>query len=102
METSEEILILHNRLIDLEAVIYTLLNTLEALNKLERANAERIETLSQDFEERVTSTSDIIEAWNATNGAIKFGAVVGRFIAWVAGLAVVGSGFAWVASHFKN
>jgi hypothetical protein len=45
-----------------------------------------------------SSTSDlkdIIEAWRAMNGVIKTGAMVGKFMQWLSGFAVVGAFIAW-------
>ena len=43
-----------------------------------------------------TSTKDVVEAWNAAEGAVKVGAVVGRFVKWVAGFAVLASALSWI------
>jgi hypothetical protein len=45
---------------------------------------------------QVESTKDMIDAWNAANGAIKVGKTLSRFIKWASSLAVVGVGFVWL------
>lgn len=63
--------------------------------KISKANNESITELA-------TSTHDMVEAWNNTNGAIKVGAAVGKFLKWMSGFAVVGYLLQWSVEHFSK
>jgi len=43
------------------------------------------------------STKDIVDAWQATSGAIKVGKNLGRFIKWASGFALVAVCLQWVS-----
>ena len=45
------------------------------------------------------ATAGIVEVYTASQGAIKVGSALGRFVKWLTGLAVVGVGFKWVWDH---
>lgn len=47
------------------------------------------------------STSDVVEAWKTGTSVIKFGGMVGRFIKWLGGFAIVGGMIAWLSNHIK-
>ena len=54
-----------------------------------KANTESIGELTK-------ATTGVVEVYLASQGAIKVGTAVGRFVKWCTGLAVVGIGFKWV------
>ena len=58
-----------------------------------KANTDSIGDLTK-------ATAGIVEVYTASQGAIKVGSVLGRFIKWLTGLAVVGVGFKWIWDHF--
>lgn len=45
------------------------------------------------------ATAGIVEVYTASQGAIKVGTALGRFVKWLTGLAIVGVGFKWVWDH---
>ena len=53
------------------------------------------------IEELTASTKGLIEAWTATQGAIKLGAAFSKFIQWAVSVAVVGSGVSWLLNRFS-
>jgi hypothetical protein len=63
-----------------------------------RVNHELAVTMSA----QVCATKDMIEAWNATTGAIKVGRVLGKFVKWASGLAFIGVGVLWVVDKFGS
>ena len=63
------------------------------LLKSTAANTESIGRLTE-------ATAGIVEVYSASQGAIKVGTVIGKFVKWITGLAVVGVGFKWVWDHF--
>lgn len=58
-----------------------------------KANTDSIGDLTK-------ATAGIVEVYTASQGAIKVGSVLGRFVKWLTGLAVVGVGFKWIWDHF--
>ncbi len=70
-----------------------LLELTEKNTQISTANAKSIENLA-------SSTHDMVEAWNNTNGALKVGAAVGNFLKWLSGFAVIGWMFTWALEHF--
>tara|TARA_R110000744_G_scaffold380326_3_gene500761 strand:+ start:34904 stop:35242 length:339 start_codon:yes stop_codon:yes gene_type:complete len=57
-----------------------------------KANTDSIGDLTK-------ATAGIVEVYVASQGAIKVGTAVGRFVKWCTGLAIVGVGFKWVWDH---
>jgi len=57
-----------------------------------KANSDSIGQLT-------AATAGIVEVYVASQGAIKVGTTVGRFVKWCTGLAIVGVGFKWVWDH---
>ena len=51
------------------------------------------------IKELTESTRDLIRAWQAANGTVKVMSVVGRFVKWLAGFAVVGTVVKWFIDH---
>ena len=47
------------------------------------------------------STKGVVEAWETGTSVVKFGGMVGRFLKWLAGLAVVGGAINWLIHHLK-
>ena len=72
----------------------------EHLIEITEQNAKISQTNAESIENLATSTHDMVEAWNNTNGAIKVGAAIGQFLKWVSGFAVVGYFIAWAVEHF--
>lgn len=50
----------------------------------------------------IESTHDMVEAWNTASSVVKAGTVLGKFIKWLSGFAVVGAAAVWVIEHFGN
>ena len=46
------------------------------------------------------STKDIVRAWDTTTSVVTAGGMVGRFVKWLSGFAVVGIIAQWVIEHF--
>ena len=55
---------------------------------------------NEAIREIAESTRDIVDAWQATSGAIKVGKSVGRFVKWVGGFAIIGVIAQWL-SHLS-
>ena len=47
------------------------------------------------------STKDVVEAWNTGTSVVKFGGIVGRFVKWLTGLAIIGGFISWAIQHIK-
>lgn len=47
------------------------------------------------------STKDVVEAWNTGTSVVKFGGIVGRFVKWLAGLAIISGIVGWLVEHIK-
>lgn len=62
------------------------------LIKSTKANTDSISDLTK-------ATEGIVDVYIASQGAIKVGTAVGRFVKWCTGIAVVGVGFKWVWDH---
>lgn len=62
------------------------------LIKSTKANTDSINDLTK-------ATEGIVDVYVASQGAIKVGTAVGRFVKWCTGIAVVGVGFKWVWDH---
>lgn len=62
------------------------------LIKSTKANTDSINDLTK-------ATEGIVDVYIASQGAIKVGTAVGRFVKWCTGIAVVGVGFKWVWDH---
>jgi hypothetical protein len=57
-----------------------------------KANSDSIGQLT-------AATAGIVEVYVASQGAIKVGSALGRFVKWLTGLAIVGVGFKWIWDH---
>ena len=55
-------------------------------------NAEAVGKLAE-------STAGIVEVYSASQGAIKVGSAVGRFVKWLTGIAIIGVGFKYIWDH---
>lgn len=66
-------------------------NTTKSVNDLTTAVSAQVE-----------STKDIIDAWNAANGAIKVGRTVSRFLKWLSGFAFIGVGAVWLLDYLQQ
>jgi len=64
----------------------------DQLIEAQERNTESIRELT----ESTKGIAGLLEAWTATQGAIKVGGAVAEFIKWAAGVAVVGSAVAWL------
>ena len=58
------------------------------LIKLQEQNAEAIYKLTE-------STQGLVEAWDATNGAIKVGKALASFVKWATSIAIIGGVITW-------
>lgn len=59
------------------------------LIQLQEQNAEAIFKLTE-------STQGLVEAWEATSGAIKVGKVLSSFVKWLLTISVIGGFVAWI------
>ena len=64
----------------------------DQLLEAQERNTESIRELT----ESTRGIAGLLEAWTATQGAIKVGSAMAEFIKWAAGVAVVGTAVAWV------
>lgn len=48
------------------------------------------------------SMKEVLEAWNAFNGAVRVGGVLGRFMSWVLKLSFVGAAIAFVVDVLRK
>lgn len=71
------------------------------LMSLQEKNNELQEENSKNIEKIADSTKDLVEAWEAANGAVKVGAVFGRFVKWASGFAFIGIGISWIADKLQ-
>ena len=55
---------------------------------------------SESIGELAASTKDIIEIYQAANGAIKVGITFGKFVKWVTQIAVIGVAIKWLLDNF--
>ena len=69
-----------------------------AINSLTVAVTRQAESTDRQAE----STKDIVEAWEAANGAVKVGGWIFKFLRWCSGVAVIGVGAAYVLEHLKH
>lgn len=78
----------------------------ELHDKIEKQDRERsikqIDTNTQQIDRLTENTSELIEAWKALDGAIKFGGALGKLITWLSGIAVVAYIFHNVQEHFNK
>lgn len=72
----------------------------EHLIEITEKNAKISQDNATSIANLANSTHDMVEAWNNTNGAIKVGAAVGKFLKWVSGFAAVGYALTWIVEHF--
>lgn len=64
------------------------------LMALQQSNASAISSLDE-------STKDLVNAWHATGITIKSMAILGNFVKWITGFAVVGVAIQWIYEHLK-
>ena len=61
----------------------------EALLKVTERNTQSIESIAN-------STHEVVEAYTVTTNTVKGLGVVGQFVKWLAGFAVVGAAINWI------
>jgi hypothetical protein len=61
---------------------------------LQQSNATSIESLDE-------STRSLVNAWHATGITIQSMVILGNFVKWATGFAVVGVAIRWVYEHLK-
>jgi len=64
-------------------------------------NTESIKNLTNSTKELTESTRDIVLAWQAANGTVKTMSMLGQFVKWLSGFAVIGVFLKWVIEHYK-
>lgn len=64
-------------------------------------NTQSIRELTESTKALTDSTKDIVSAWQAANGTVKTMSIVGQFVKWLSGFAVVGVAVTWVFDHFS-
>ena len=64
-------------------------------------NTEMIKELTNSTRDLTESTRDIVNAWQAANGTVKTMSMVGQFVKWLSGFAVIGVAVTWVFDHFS-
>lgn len=62
--------------------------------KIQTENTEAVKDLSRN-------TKDIVEAWQAAEGVVKFGSTLGKFVKWLSGFAVLGGILHWLGFDIK-
>lgn len=67
----------------------------EMFDKLLDAQNKNTEAIG----ELTKATAGVIEVYTASQGAIKVGSAVGRFVKWLSSIAIIGVGFKWVWDH---
>ena len=67
----------------------------EEIRNLTKATMQNAEAIGQ----LTAATAGVIEVYNASQGAIKVGTALGRFVKWLSGFAVVGAAAVWVWKH---
>ena len=72
----------------------------EHLIVAQERNTKSIEDLTRSTQELTESTRDIVLAWNAANGTVKTMAVLGKFVKWLSGFAVVGVIASYISKLF--
>ena len=68
---------------------------------VQETNTKVMGELTTTMAAQVDATKDILEAWEAANGAIKVGGWLVSFLKWCSGLAVIGVGASWILDHLK-
>lgn len=62
-------------------------------------NTESIKELISSNKDLADSTRDIISIYQAADGAIKTATVIGKFMKWLSGFAIVGAIVKWIIDH---
>lgn len=57
--------------------------------KIQHSNKRKIDDLCR-------STSDLVDAWQAAEGVVKFGVTVGKFVKWLGGFAIIMAMIDWL------
>jgi len=78
-----------------QAMFRKLLESIKANTASNQVNNESITQLTM-------ATKGVVEVYTASQGAIKVGGAVGRFVKWVSGFACVGVGITWLWSSLDN
>lgn len=65
-------------------------------------NKTALENLTKIVEKQSSETRDLIEAWTAVQGTVRFGSALGKFIKWASGLAIVGWIFVELTKHIDK
>jgi hypothetical protein len=69
--------------------------TYDDIRRLTEATLHNAEAIGQ----LTAATAGVIEVYNASQGAIKVGSTIGKFVKWLSGFAVVGVAATWVWKH---
>ena len=51
----------------------------------------------KELTEQTKGMKEVVEAWNAVNGAVKVGGIVGTFISWLFKLSFIGAGLMFLS-----
>jgi len=63
--------------------------------KVTQATVSELVEATRNLRDSTSDLLQIIEAWRSMNGVIKAGTMLGRFVTWLAGFAVVGAFITW-------
>lgn len=77
-------------------------NMMKGLQDSNDAHARAQEDNAQAISQLAAATAGVIEVYAASQGAIKVGAVIGRFIKWVSGIGAVLTAFFFAWTHGGN
>ena len=56
---------------------------------------------TDSIKELTESTRDLVSVWQSVDGTMKIMSVLGRFVKWLSGFAVIGFSFNWVIENIK-
>lgn len=73
----------------------------ERLMVSQEHNTQCVRELTETTRALTESTHDIVMAWNAANGTIKTATVVGRFLKWLSGFAIIATFIAWLSERIN-
>lgn len=78
----------------------------DAHDKVEKQDRERtIKRMNENTKQiniLTENTRELVEAWTAFNGVVKFGGALSKFVSWISGLAVVGYIIHQFSEHFNK
>lgn len=57
---------------------------------------------TESIKELTEATRDIVKVWQAADGTMKTMSVLGKFVKWLSGFAVVGVAIKWVIEYFTK